>query len=101
MHHNWQIALERALAANIVPQNAHQQKALVDLAINGLKAIELRRQGRRDKGEMAAGTKRVSQLLDAIEARVRAAYELKGVIDVEAVPVEQAQIEEEHPLTAT
>jgi hypothetical protein len=99
--HNCQIALQRALATNIVPQNAHQLKALVDLAINGLKAIELRRQGRRDKGEMAAGTKRVSQLLDAIEARIRAAYELKGVIDVEAVRVEQPQLEEQHPLTAT
>lgn len=76
--HSAQIALTRALSAIVVPQNAHQMKALIDLAINALKLIEARRSGRQDAGKLASGKKRVSEMLDEIEDRVRAAYELAG-----------------------
>ena len=105
-----QIALTRALNAIVVPQNAHQMKALVDLAVNALKAIDARRAGRQDAVKIATGKKRVSEMLDEIEDRVRAAYELYaqaqrmlagqtqgGVIDVEAVRVEQPLLEEASP----
>lgn len=101
--HNCQIALTRALAATVVPQNAHQMKALIDLAINGLRAIDARRAGRQDASEIATGRKRVSIMLDEIEDRVRKAYELAalaakgGVIDVEAVRFERPLLEERHP----
>lgn len=89
--HSAQIALTRALTANVTVSTPHQQKALIDAAINGLKAVEMRRQGRRDKGETAGQSKRITGMLEAIEERIRAALAGKPkegeVIDVEATEV--------------
>ncbi len=85
--HAAQIALTRALEANVTPANPHQQKALIDASINAVRIVELRRSGKKDRGAEAVGRKRVSDLLDAIEQRVRAAYGEGKVIDVEATEV--------------
>lgn len=89
--HSAQIALNRALSANVTPANPHQMKALTDLAINAIKLVDLRRQGRKDVAEQASGRKRVTELLDAIEDRVRKAMGMRGkVIDAEATVVTPA-----------
>jgi hypothetical protein len=84
--HSAQIALDRALSANVEPQNPHQVKALIDAAINALRAVENRQSGRKTGAELSGGVKRVAVLLDKIEARIRASQEGR-MIDGEATDV--------------
>jgi hypothetical protein len=87
--HSAQIALDRALSANVEPQNPHQVKALIDAAINALRAVENRQSGRKTGAELAGGVKRVAVLLDKIEARIRASHAIQEgrTIDGEATDV--------------
>jgi hypothetical protein len=88
--HNAQIALNRALKADIAVETPHQQKALIDAAINAVKIVDMRRGGRQTTGEIANSKRKFIEAVQKIEARIRAAHAAeKPIIDVQAEPVEQ------------
>lgn len=87
-------ALKRALEATVtVALKPSELKALVDTAVNAIKLVEMLRSGDAGKKSDGSGNKRMFQVLDALEARLRAGVpQVNGdaslqVIDVTPEPM--------------
>jgi hypothetical protein len=81
------LALQRALESTPVVRTAQDLKALVDAANTAIKLTELLNAGERGRPDQGASKQRMFELLDKIEARVRAAHQAEQrVIEAQAVP---------------
>ncbi len=76
------------MQSNPIVRTPQDAKALIDAANNALKLVEALGGGERDRTNGGEARKRMFEVLEAIEARIRAAGRAQmQIIDGDAIPV--------------